>query len=328
MTKRVVIIALLIALFLLPPEISAQAEIARGRIYQIYSLSGTGNLLQFGEMDPVSGRLTAKTSLPDIVSLAAFDAAVDPLRERYYQFGADGEGEKLFVIDTVSGAVEARGSLPRISNAQLASSNRLYGIRNNQFGYIDLRTWQDVTLAEYPEIAGFNASLSAIDERGRRYFVVGRYDGEEPYRLFAVNLDDGEIISDAAIDYRIVHFDYDPGRARLVGIVSSWGSAWIDYLAYIEPASGERELIRQLPSLDAFSGGASLDTEDDLYLFAGSDTGGVQRLYVLDAETGEVVRQPPVTVGRQGAGINFQSFEFNVPANKIYLPALLRDGDQ
>jgi hypothetical protein len=316
----------------------------------IFSLVFYNNTIAFVVCDPNTGEMVILNSFPNIESVSAFVAAVDPEHHRYFQPVTDNSStNRLLIIHTLTGEMLAAPPFStNLSSLQYdLKSDYLYGtaydfgLMSNVLIKVDPSTLEQTTIITFPEVDGILAGVSALDIEHDHYFFVGGVDGK--YQIYEVNIQTGvtTTVPISYPNYIINHFEFDPSDGALISV--GWfpsvdGQQLNQQLVRINVETGEIKAIANLPEIKALYQAASLfDPIENLYIFPVIDLNDIQRLFIFDVDTGELVAKPELVVVSGDSSFSslslqasslfftgqFKSFEMD-RAFRVYLPLVMK----
>ena len=317
----------------------------------IFSLVFYDNTTAFAVCDPNTGEIIILNLFPNIESVSAFVAAVDPKHHRYFQPVIDNSFiDRLLIIDTLTGEMLADPPFSTIlSSLQYDLKNDyLYGtaydsdLMSNVLIRIDPSTLEQTTIITLPEVIGILAGVSTLDIEHNHYFFVGRADSKD--QIYKINVQTGvtATVPISYSDYIINHFEFDLSDGTLISVgwfPSADGQQLNQQLVRIYVETGETKAIANIPPIKALYQAASVfDPIENLYIFPVIDLNDIQRLFIFDTETGELVAEPELVVVSGSGSFSplslwttslsftgqFKSFEMGERVFRVYLPLIMR----
>jgi hypothetical protein len=190
------------------PFFALEWDAAEGALYGLRNPGDGGK--QLARIDPATGAITPIGSSihPSPVGLGISGGvnALDASGNRFFFVGLrlDDFVSRLYVVNTATGAfIEPAipsGDVNPISGLEWdAGESVLYAMRNPGAGARQLATIDPGTAAVTPLGAGTGVStgtssgVSALDEAGNRFFILGTPSGDTDARLYTFDTTDGSI---------------------------------------------------------------------------------------------------------------------------------------
>jgi hypothetical protein len=250
------------------------------------------------------------------------------------------------LLGTVIAALPARAADSRVLTAEASGSLlAVRGIFNAQppFERISrgLVRVEPATAAHTPMggeiagLAGFVNDESTFDAVGRRLFLRG-VDDDDVDRLYVIDAQTGAVIASPAFpasppDTRVVlnEFEYDELTGSLLAVRGIFNAQppferISRRLVRIDPATAAHTPVGgEIAGLALFSSQSTYDAVGQRLFFAGVDDDDVDRLYVIDAQTGAMIASPALPPPPAGTDMSLDAFEFD----ELATPTPDRDGD-
>jgi hypothetical protein len=186
----------------------------------LFGLRGTLDGPQLATIDPTTGAFTNIGTPVPLVNSAS-GATLDASGNRFFFVGfhpADNV-RRLFVVDTATGAF-TEPAIPSFGNSVVdlewdAGEGVLYALRVRSDATPQLATIDPVTAVVTPfgtgSVTPVNSypGISALDEAGNRFFMIGTRLGENDARLYSFDTTDGSVEGNPTLfDSGIFGFPY------------------------------------------------------------------------------------------------------------------------
>jgi hypothetical protein len=221
------------------PFFGLEWDAGEGVLYGLRNPGDGGK--QLATIDPATGAATSVgTSIhPSPIGLGVTGGAntLDAAGNRFFFVGLrlDDFQPHLFVVNTSSGAfldpLIPAGDVNPVSGLEWdAAEGVLYAVRNPGAGARQLITLDTTTAAITPLGAGTGVStgtssgVTALDEAGNRFFIVGTPSGDTDARLYTFDTADGSVDANPTIPgsetefYVGLDWENTPLPVRLLGV--------------------------------------------------------------------------------------------------------------
>jgi hypothetical protein len=237
-------------------------------------------------VDPVTGAVSRiGTGIPQVQSVNAYFAALDPFVRHYYFESAE---IGLVTVDLDGGTVVQNAALPDdvIGPEFDPTTRRLFALSDTDSGteyLVDVQPGTGLVTPFGPGLPGIksvNAFLSALDPVNRRYFFES---GE--FGLVSVDLDTGSVANTAALGEAVTGLEFDAQTGELFAVSYIDG---VEYLVNVDPVTGSVTPIGGgWPGVKSVAAGLSaLDPDGRQYFFVSGELG----LVTVDLDTGDLMR--------------------------------------
>ena len=307
------------------------------QLANVFSFGFLNGVTTFLKINPATGEMISLNTFPDIDGVSAFVAAVDLDHHHFFQPATSASYTPLLLkIDTRTGNIidqpEFYATLSSLEYDR--KNNALYGIAYdfdssmNVLLKIDPDTFVQTQVVTFPELEAIFAGVSDLDSSSRLYFFIGSVAGED--RLYYVNIDNGEV-QEKGVTTSIVHFKSDPLNDTLIGVINSPTVS----LVRIDPSTGGMTELTSISQVSAlFQGASAFDPMENIYFFPGVDTSGTDRIFIFNAQTGDLIDSPALVVMSNNnlslqesiilTTLQLKSFELGNGGYWVYLPLIIR----
>ena len=278
----------------------------------IYGLNFVNSELRFAKMEISTGEvdiLATEVTSEDQISSGVAD--FDPNEKRYFYVRGLQAATELITVDATTGEVLHRplvndpaGAIGPITNiAYNWLDNTLYGVNYRfddgeelRLASVDVETGELTIISASPtSTTPFLSGNSDLDPINRKYYYA------TSDRIYTVNLDDGETLSEAELI-----FPNTEGAQFLTNLTYNWVDGQL-YGLHFQSIAGQLESELRLATVDATSGQitllSELPTSPDGYQMGDCDIDPVARryyylrqnnLYIVDLTNGEVLNTVPM----------------------------------
>ncbi len=190
-----------------------------------------------------------------------------------------------------------------ISHYSSAQNAKVYAFTNGSLVEVDPFSAETETVGAIDGMSAIAIGSSTFDHYHRRYICSGGGDAS----LKVVDVETAEVLYDNPISSYPNNFsnelEYDLQYDVLYGMkpfftLNSYGEPIESetYLTVVNTETAEESLIAKIEGLDAiFTRTSTFNPDDTQYTFIGRDSDQVERIFTLDATTGEVLHNPIIT---------------------------------
>lgn len=208
-------------------------------LYGLYR--DASNVFNFSWIDPATGNVTIKSSLPSITGYMPWGTTYDSNHHRYMLQGTMTSYTELIVIDAWTGAITSANFLSvSIFAAGLEynnADNRLYCIASSnqwqvpQFDSVEVSTGVQHFIADMPPMSFLQIGASGINENAGHYFFVAQDPMIDSATLYTLDMTNGSILSMAYYPYtntslltaeNIIAYQFDNNSGILYAL--NWGA--------------------------------------------------------------------------------------------------------
>jgi hypothetical protein len=151
-----------------------------------------------------------------------------------------------------------------------SETKKIYGISYinglNQFISVNIETGNIDYINKFPEIAGLQMGLDAIDTKNKRYFFVGSINNSN--FLYVLELNTGKVLFKHKLKEQFVIFEYNNKTDELYGLSRIEGiNSFVKYDLY----KNKITIIKQIPNLSGISMNMhQIDYSKNTFLFVGN----------------------------------------------------------
>lgn len=172
----------------------------------LYCLAFTGTSFSFGWIDPLTGFVTIRSSLPMITGYAIGISAIDIHHHYLFTECVTSNGIELFAIHTLTGTVAYQNPVSTIAYLEYDNTNdHLYGIgAPGQLDSIDYTTGTLYPIGSVTQLGLYQTGISAINEITQEFIFTALCSSNATDSLFVLNMQTGAIIN---------RFDYNYANA-------------------------------------------------------------------------------------------------------------------
>lgn len=281
-------------------------------------LTAWGQMEHLVTVDPTTGVHSIIAPIPGVawVQTVPKATALDQVNGLYIFNGADAAlNKKLYAVDVLTGTVLSSPAFPQLADPndnivelQFDNANgTLYGLHwdaSVSIEYlvsIEVSTGAFTPIAALPGVTLINVvpNYTTLDEV-HGLFIFRGMDGGQVSRLYAIDVNTGAIISNppfpllSDLNDNVSELQADNATGTLYGLF--WdGSAQQEYLATIDPATGQHTLLYEIPGARWVTSTPHYTTFDGTagrFIFLADDEDMVQRLYDVDVQTGSITSAP------------------------------------
>jgi len=309
-------IGLLISAWLTTPQVWAQGL----QIYGLqYLVPTTPNNTDFElvQIDPLTANTTSLYTIPETKTVASASSTFDHGTQSYLFWGTDDEGIKRFyraATDTPLWKDSAVNGLRPLEVQHDLQSDRTYGLieENNGGGLslveIDRHDGSYTLIAELPTIRFVEIGSSTFDSNHHRYFFLGIDASDFSKRLYALDVENGNILSAShplSASRHLRCLQYNLNTDQLLGLYSvpdpdmpqdpvTMRFFYHTYLAEIDSLLGTATLLNATPVLSGYEasvvvGSNDFDQLSEVLVSSVIDEAGVRRLLLIQASDGSLL---------------------------------------
>ena len=165
-------------------------------------------------------------------------------------------------------------------------------LAHSQHEFLTVVNPSNVTFTSFDSISGVHwiyNETSTIDENNHRYFFVGTNVNYSPKRLYAIDSQNGTVISSPVVPSNIdentmlIGLEYDNNTDTLYGLVQTPNNSNFCF-AWIDPTNGNVQIKNCLPVTSLAMGSTTYDEIAHRYFLSDGTTE-----YVINAQTGQVM---------------------------------------
>ncbi len=220
-----------------------------------------------------------------------------------YIFTDEGDGNKLYTLDILTGEILYQVEVPQIQMIQYIGTDELVGLtKMNPSNIVSLSSYNYKTgeISSFSPIAALEGVVidthnSAVDVERNIFYFVGSLAGTNVWSLIAIDYATGELIKTIAINPAgefLAAIAFDKERNKILGLlnVTENGKSLVE----INPDDESITEIKKIPELINTFGGHRYWAYDDLkdrFFIIGLDNTNESYLYVLNSNTGEILFQ-------------------------------------
>jgi len=263
--------------------------------------TGGTNKSIFYKIDAFSSISTTIDTMDYIKGVTLNSSTFDQSSSHYIFFGTDlSDTHNVYVLDT-------NGNI--VSNSPF--NDALFGFQYDM-NYQILYALQPDTINSCKNLITLNPSngnithinnldyaassgTNTFDSNNGRYIFYGNDDSYN-YRLFTINAQNGTLEYNPLVEgCYISELEYDVSIDKLYGLYRDTSNLFLFYFVEIDIATANVTILNPLDEIEAVYTGASVfDQNSGTYIFIGSDTSQVARLYLIDASNGQIISNSPI----------------------------------
>lgn len=266
--------------------------------------TGGTNSPTFFKLEPFSVTVTELNILSGIFGFIQGSSSFDNSNNHYLISGIDtNQVKRIYTIDTLGNIL----SNPVMSNLKISAlqydykTGITYGFvadtstNIRYLGYINTNT-SSINVINELNVNGIQVGGVTFNSNSGKYIFIGP-DLNYDKRIYFVNVLDGSIEYDILInDKSIGAIQYDNVNNKLYGVYRDTCCLMPKYFAEIDTTSADVTILDTLYDLyGTVSGSQEFDQESGTFIFVGMDTSQIKRLYLIDAQSGQVISKTPVS---------------------------------
>jgi hypothetical protein len=163
----------------------------------LYCLAFTGTTFSFGWIDPLTGSVTIRSSLPMITGYAIGISAIDVNHHYLFAECVTANGIELFAIHTQTGNVAHQNPVSTLAYLEYDNTNNhLYGIgAPGQLDSVDYTTGTLYPIGSVTQVGLYQTGISAINETTQEFIFAALCSSNATDSLFVLNMQTGAIIN-------------------------------------------------------------------------------------------------------------------------------------
>jgi hypothetical protein len=163
----------------------------------LYCLAFTGTSFSFGWIDPLTGTVTVRSSLPMITGYAIGISAIDVNHHYLFAECVTANGIELFAIHTQTGNVVHQNPVSTLAYIEYDNTNNhLYGIgAPGQLDSVDYTTGTLYPIGSVTQLGLYQSGISAINETTQEFIFAALCSSNATDSLFVLNMQTGAIIN-------------------------------------------------------------------------------------------------------------------------------------
>lgn len=145
-------------------------------------------------------------------------------------------------------------------------------------------------IAQFPEIRGITLGATAFDSN-RGVYIFAANDKSYNEHLYTIDLSTKTVLDKSKIDnYYFSEIQYDVQDSKTYAICRKKSNTDQFFFVELDLAQGRPIIIAPIYGLSsAMTGTSSFDQKEGIYYFKGKDKDLVERLYMVDAVSGDII---------------------------------------
>jgi hypothetical protein len=261
----------------------------------------------FYKVDAFSATTTVINTLSEVYGTGQGSSSFDNSNNHYVFSGNDtNHVKRLYTVDTLGNILYN----PAMSNLMVSAlqydfkTHNTYSIvydtstSTRHFGIINTDNANIILLNQLDDITGVGVGGVTFNSNTGKYIFIGAgLGGANDFRLFIINALTGIIETNISINNNLINtLQYDVVHNKLYGIYRDTCCLMPKYFVEIDTLTADIIILDTLNTLYGIGSGSQIyDQATGTFIFIGRDTLMVDRLYTIDASTGQVISDAPTS---------------------------------
>lgn len=303
--KKLTLITVIIISFLITGLLNAQNI----SLYCVGNDTTGGQTVNttFYKVDAFSASATIINTLPEVYGKAQGSSTFDNSNNHYLFWGDDtNHVERLYTVDTLGNILYE----PAMSNLRVYGlqydfkTHNTYGFVNDTstgtkyLGIINTNNANINLINQLNDIMGLSLGCVTFNSNTGKYIIYGPGPGgSDDNRLFIINAQTGIIENNIlANDCYLGLLQFDVVHNKLYGMYRDTANVFLSYFAEIDTLTADVTILNTMNCLHGVIPGSQVyDQATGTFIFIGRDTMMVDRLYTIDASTGQIISDAPTS---------------------------------